>query len=190
MNTQRRIDVYTRNRTTLTPHQRRRVVHKARGKERAAALAMIAALITVGATSCGRGAGSREARGRLVGTSASPAHNHWNGYRGPTTTTARVHTQAPPPVSRSRPPVVSRGSGATGGGVWDCIAEKESGNGRGSANIYQFLPSTWRSAARENNSPYATPESAPPAEQRRVAEAWGAKHGIRNQWTTGARCGA
>lgn len=74
--------------------------------------------------------------------------------------------------------------------MWDCIAQHESGNGAKSSNIYQFLPSTWSAAAKENNSPYASASAAPPAEQRRVAQAWGAKHGIRNQWTTAAGCGA
>lgn len=121
---------------------------------------------------------------------ASSSHlNGWMGYRGPTTTTQPPTTVPPVAPKHTVPPRASR-SAPHDGSVWDCIAEKESGNGRGSANIYQFLPSTWRSAAKENGSPYATPESAPPAEQRRVAEAWGAKHGIANQWTTGRRCGA
>lgn len=201
MNAQRRIDVYTRDRATLTPHQRRRVVHKARGKERAVALALIAALV-VGATSCGGGARRGDARDPVGGTHTSPAHNYWKGFRGPTTTTAPPappHTQVPPLVSRSRPPAVSRGGGAGGGDAWGCIRKYESGgttDPRGSNDhrdgYYQIIPSTWANGKggyhASDGKVYPTAQSAPYAIQTERAHQIQARSGW-SQWSTARRCG-
>lgn len=185
MNAQRRIEVYTRGRATLTPHQRRRVVHKARGKERAAALALIAALVALGASCSGGGARSREARGPLVVTPTSSEPIGWNGYTGPTRTTTVPPT--PPTtarVSRSRPPAPSRGSLGAGGGCdrpSTCPALRQCENGgsygthsnNGYTGAYQISGSTGRSVGM--------PSNPTPAQQDAAADAIYARGG-RGQW--------
>jgi hypothetical protein len=53
-------------------------------------------------------------------------------------------------AGRSLPVTVSSGAP---GSFQACVAWRESGNGRGSSNVYQFLPSTW-SAIGMPGSPY------------------------------------
>lgn len=181
MNAERRVAVYTRDRATLTPHQRRRVVHKARGKERAAALALIAALVAAGVSCAEGGPGNRKARTVAVGTSTSL----------PPTTVATTTTTAPPPpttaarASRSRPVPVLRGSDTGAGGCsLDYIRAHEnphdpSGSPYGRSTnashfgAFQFDRQTW---AANGGSP-STWGTASADEQERVAATTYARRG-------------
>jgi hypothetical protein len=159
MNAHRRISIYTRVRPSVTPRQRRRVVHKARGKERAAALVLLSAL----AISACSGSGSHGGEAVRVVAGTPHAAVWWR----PTTT-----TQPPPTTAvtrsessgRSRVPS-SRPRSAPTGDFAGCVRQKESSNDYGYNDgqyhgAYNMTLSHW-----DGYGGYSRPEDAPPSVQ-------------------------
>lgn len=97
---------------------------------------------------------------------------------------------APAPAAPAPAPVAS--SSDTGGGIWSCIANHESGGnpaentGNGFYGAFQFTASTWDSL----NTGYARADLAPYSVQLQAAQQLQARSGW-GQWpNTSAMCGA
>ncbi len=99
-------------------------------------------------------------------------------------------TVAPAPIQQAPAPRVARSD--SGFGVWDCIAEKESGGNWGDRSGgfeggLQFLNSTWLSAGGGRYAQHAY--DATPAQQVEVARSWLAQTSW-DQWPNTSRaCG-
>ncbi|MBO0728059.1 MAG: LysM peptidoglycan-binding domain-containing protein [Acidimicrobiaceae bacterium] len=105
---------------------------------------------------------------------------------------ASVAAPDPAPVHTAPAPAPVASSSVTGGGIWSCIANHESGGnpaentGNGFYGAFQFTASTWDSLgtgyARADLAPYSVQLQA--AQQLQARSGWG-------QWpNTSAMCGA